>query len=110
MRVAVTAVIVIGVLMVAGSVCAADGAQRQNPYANLFTGQLNGGVPPRPLLPAPVLPFLAAPMARLEREQIRCGMSVMQGDTTIDRRMAHKTPAGPKPPSITIVQPPLCGR
>ena len=109
MRGAVTAVIFIGVFMVAGSVFAADGAQRQNPYANLFTRQLNGGVPPRPLPPAPVLPFLAAPMARLEPDQIRCGMSVMQGDTMIDPKMAHKTPAGSKP-SITILQPPLCGR
>ena len=109
MRVGLMAAIVTGALAVTGSVFAADGAQRRNPYANLFKGQLNGGAPPRTLAPTPVLPFVAQPMARTEVDQIRCGMLVMQGDAAIDPRMPHKAPTGPKP-LVTIVQPPLCGR
>ena len=110
MRVVLTAAIIVtGVLAVTGSVSAADGAQRQNPYANLFKGQLNGAAPPRTLAPTPVLPFVAPPMVRLESGQIGCGMSVIQGDAAIDLKMPHKAPAEPKP-LITIVQPPPCKR
>jgi hypothetical protein len=39
-----------------------------------------------------------------------CGMTIVQGDSTIDRTMAHHPPANAPMPSITVAQPATCTR
>jgi len=88
-------------------------AQRQPPYATLFTGQLNV-TPPQPPASAPVPPLpqlvpLAPKLPDLPQKQaVICGLTVAQGDATIDPKMPHHPPASAPKPSIRIVPAPAC--
>jgi hypothetical protein len=81
----------------------------RDPYARLFTAQLNGSTPsaqPSPVAPSPKPPTLnSAPI-----HVVVCGMTVMQGDATIDAAMAHHPPANAPAPVITLIQPATCSR
>jgi hypothetical protein len=101
---------IIAVLAPAATV-AAQGRQPQNPYANLFSGQLNGAptprTPPSPppqLVPLPAMP----PLSSLPAQTVVCGMTVVQGDSKLDSAMPHHPPANAPKPSIKIVPAPAC--
>jgi hypothetical protein len=88
-------------------------AQRRPPFATLFTGQLNV-TPPQPPASAPVppLPQLVPPTPKLpdllQKQTVVCGMTVAQGDATIDPKMPHHPPANAPKPSIRIIPAPAC--
>jgi len=88
---------------------ATEGAQRQNPYANLFAGQLNGAPTPQ-TPPAPAPQFMPRPPmpASLPTQTVVCGMTVMQGDSKIDPKMPQHPPANAPRPTIRIVPAPAC--
>jgi hypothetical protein len=108
MRVLIPAAMLIGVFVLPASVFA--GGSRQEPYGSLFTAQLNNRpAPPRP--PARALQFnppVVAPSA--SAPTIVCGMTVTQGDASIDTAIAHRVPANAPTPLITVVPPPTCKR
>jgi hypothetical protein len=105
MRVLLTAVALCAALALPASAFAAG--SRQAPYGSLFVAQLNSS--PAPLQPpAYVLQFtpsLAPPSATAT---IICGMTVIRGDSKIDQAIAHRVPANPPKPLITVVQPQIC--
>jgi len=61
-------------------------------------------VPPTPqLVPlAPKSPDL------LQKQTVICGLTVAQGDATIDPKMPHHPPANAPKPSIKIIPAPAC--
>jgi hypothetical protein len=88
---------------------AAGSSQRQNPYASLFTGQLDGAPNPRPM-PVPTIPFDLPPRLQSGPSQtVVCGLTVMQGDSTIDPAMPHRPPANAPKGSVEIIPSPVCG-
>jgi hypothetical protein len=107
----------LALLAVPASVFAAN-PQRQNPYANLFTGQLGDDVPQRkpsapavpPSRPSPS-PNLVLPPTRQypqPAQTVVCGLTVLQGDTTIDPKMPQRQQANAPKPSIRIFPAPSC--
>ena len=60
MRIVPIVALIAGVLASTAAVSATEGAQRQNPYATLFTGQLNGAPTPQ-TPPAPAPQFIPLP-------------------------------------------------
>jgi hypothetical protein len=91
------------------SVFAAGGFQPQNPYASLFTGQLNAASNPRPT-PVPAVPFVLPPLLQSAPSQtVACGLTVMQGDSKIDPAMPHRPPANAPNGSIKIIPSLVCG-
>jgi hypothetical protein len=90
-------------------------AQRRVPYATLFTGQLNV-TPPQPPVSAPVpptpplVPLTPKPPDPLLKQAVICGMTVAQGDATIDPKMPHHPPANAPKPSTKIIPAPACQR
>jgi hypothetical protein len=87
-------------------------AQRQAPYANLFTAQLNV-TPPQGHTPAPasapqLVPFPQPPQNSLQTQTVVCGLTVLQGDAKIDAKMPRHPPANAPKPSITIAPAQRC--
>ncbi len=112
MRVARAVAFISGVIAVAlpAVVIAAEGAQRQNPYAQLFTGQFGGAPTPRPA-PVPHVPFNAPLSSRQPSQDNRtivCGLTVVQGDSKIDPAMPHHLPTNAPKATIRIVPAPGC--
>jgi hypothetical protein len=105
MRVIPTVALIASVLATAS---ATEGAQRLNPYANLFAGQLNGAPTPQtPPTPAPQF-TPRPPMPALPAQTVVCGMTVMQGDSKIDPKMPQHPPANAPRPTIRIMPAPAC--
>jgi hypothetical protein len=106
MRVAVA----IGMAAVLILPASAYAAQRQAPYANLFTGQLNVTPLQRPApAPAPqAVPFPQKPQNALQARTVVCGLTVLQGDSKIDPKMPRQPPTNAPKPSITIVPAQAC--
>ena len=109
MRVIPIVGLIASVLASTATVAATEGAQRQNPYANLFAGQLNGAPTPQ-TPPAPAPQFMPRPPipASLPAQTVVCGMTVMQGDSKVDPKMPRHPPANAPKPSIKIVPAPAC--
>jgi len=108
MRVTSIVPLVVGVLASTAIVSATEGAQRQNPYARLFAGQLNGAPAPSTPVPTPrSVPFPTAGGSAPNRTVI-CGMTVVQGDAKIDPAMPHKPPANAPKAVIEIIPAPAC--
>ena len=104
------AIVVSGVLAFPAS---AEAAQRRAPYSGLFTGQLS--VTPQPQAPAPVPApqFVPLPPLRelpLPNQKVVCGMTVAQGDATIDPKMPQRLPANAPKSTIKIIPAPTCGK
>jgi len=105
MRVVLIATL-LAVLVVPPSALAAERPHRQNPYANLFTGQLGSDQTPSvPKTPAPSLPLVqlpnlvqpATPQLPLPAVIIKCGMTIYPGDSSIDPKILI-----PRAPTATI--------
>jgi hypothetical protein len=109
MRVVFAAAMLSATLALPALAHAAGSPQRQNPYASLFTGQLDGATNPRPM-PVPAIPFDLPPRLQSGPSQtVVCGLSVRQGDSTIDPAMPHYPPANAPKASIKFIPPPACG-
>jgi hypothetical protein len=111
MRIFPIVALIAGVLASTAAVSATEGAQRQNPYATLFTGQLNGAPTPQtPPAPAPqFIPLPPLPRSYPSPAQtVVCGLTVVQGDSKIDSKLPHHPPANAPKPSIRIVPAPAC--
>ena len=106
MRVLPTAVALCSVLALPVSVFTTG--SRQAPYRSLFTAQLNGSpTPRRPTANAiQFTPPIAAPSA--SAPTIVCGMTVVQGDSSIDAAIVHRLPANTPTPLIAVVPPERC--
>jgi hypothetical protein len=106
MRIIPIVALIAGMLASTAAVSATEGAQRQNPYATLFTGQLNGAPKPQtpPARAAQFIPLPAMPPT----QTVICGMTVVQGDSKIDPTMPHRPPANAPKPSVTIVPAQAC--
>jgi len=104
--------VAIGVSAVLSLPASAHAAQRPAPYANLFTGQLNVTPPQRPApapAPAPQLvPFPQKPQNPLQAQTVVCGLTVLQGDSKLDRKMPQHPPPNAPKPSIKIIPAPAC--
>jgi len=107
MRVALRASIVTGMLALTAPALAATPSR--DPYAHLFTAQLNGAAAtsqPSPAAASPKpLTGNAAPV-----HVVVCVLTVMQGDANVDPAMAHHPPANAPTPVITVIQPAACNR
>jgi hypothetical protein len=94
------------VLAVPASVFAAN-PQRQNPYANLFTGQLDGIPQQKPPAPPNATPKFVmpqvSPLPLPPAVIVKCGMSIYLGDSSIDPKIL--IPRAPTPTSKTIPAP-----
>jgi len=98
---------VAGVLALTSPAFAATASK--DPYAHLFTAQLNGlAATPQPS-PAPASPKPSASNAAPIKVVV-CGLTVMQGDANVDPAMAHHPPANAPTPVLTVVQPAVCNR
>jgi hypothetical protein len=104
MRVVSTIGLIVAVLASTTTVSATDGAQRRNPYASLFAGQLNGA--PKPQTPPAAPQFTLPPMA--PTQTVVCGMTVVQGDAKIDPAMPHHPPANAPTPARKMVPASVC--
>jgi hypothetical protein len=101
------------VLATPTSVFAAN-PQRQNPYANLFTGQL-GGIPqqkpPAPPNAAPkfVMPQVS-PLPPASALIVKCGMTIIHGYATLDPKILIEKPPAPNgsKPIIGVKPAPAC--
>ena len=98
------------------SISAAGPPGRSNPYVNLFTGLAQAGraspaLPSKPEAPvAPVMRELvarAATLAKAERRVV-CGMTVVQGDSTVDAHILLAVPQLNGKPAIRTVHPRAC--
>jgi hypothetical protein len=104
----------LAVLAAPASAFAGGAAQnRANPYGSLFAGQLGGISQQAPSAPAPApsRPFIQTPAPRTNqapKQTIVCGLTVVQGDATIDSKMPQKLPPNAPKPSIRIVPAPAC--
>jgi hypothetical protein len=108
MRVVFAAALLSATLAFPAFARAAGSPQRQNPYASLFTGQLDGAPNPRSM-PVPAIPFDLPPRLQSGPGQtVVCGLTVRQGDSTIDSAMPHHPPANAPKASITFIPPPAC--
>jgi len=98
------------------SISAAGPPGRSNPYVNLFTGQAPAGqaspaLPSKPeALVAPAMSELVARAATLAKAEPRvvCGMTVVQGDSTVDAHILRVVPQVNGKPAIRTVHPPAC--
>jgi len=73
-------------------------ASRSNPYSRLFPTT-------RPNLPVAAAPSGAANKAR---PQIKCGMTIIQGDASIDPGIQAQMPAHSTRHTIRVVEPTIC--
>ena len=112
MRAFLTASILVVVIAVPASGIAAERVHRSNPYANLFTQQFGDPqVTPAPPVPAPAVPFIALGTPRsysYPPQAVVCGLTVVQGDSKIDRAMPHRPAANAPTPSIKVFPAPAC--
>ena len=106
MRVLIATVLVVLSSMPA-SVFAAGNAERRNPYASLFTAQLDGGLARRSA-PAQSVGFDLPRAQSAIGPTVVCGMTVRNGDSHIDPALVHHPRANSPKPSITIMPAPAC--
>jgi hypothetical protein len=105
----IAAVIASAALGLPPSAFAAGGAQQRNPFASLFTGQLPGVPAPQSPSGQVAMPQMPLPPSGSTANQtVTCGMTVVQGDSTIDPKMPRRPPANAPKPSIRIVPAPAC--
>lgn len=118
---AIPAVAALVVLALPASALAGGASQnRSNPYGALFVGQLSGSTQQKqptpvlpPSLPSPSPNFALPPLQPLPQNApppqiVICGMTVAQGDATIDPKMPQHPPVNAPKPSIVIVPAPAC--
>jgi len=125
MRLLIAAAVLVGASMVPHSAVAGEPQFAQPQAKPRAQAPLFPALPPlAPLVPAPrfaVPPQFGAPLpsappaiAPLGPTRLVCGMTVIEGDAKIDPQMVqHFGPTGglaDTKPSITVVQPPICGR
>ena len=100
-------VTLLAVLAVPASALAGGAPQnRSNPYAGLFVGQLGDMTPQKPPLPNLVLP--PAPQYPLPKQTVICGLTVQQGDATLDSKMPQHPPSSAPKPIIGVIPAPAC--
>ena len=87
------------------------GAQPRNPYASLFTAQLNGVSPEKPAPPrAPAPVPLPQPSFSAPAQTVVCGLTIVQGNSKLDPKMPRKLPAGAPKGAIQVMPAPACGK
>jgi hypothetical protein len=110
-------VTLLAVLVAPAAALAAERPHRENPYGGLFTEQLGSerapSVPkaPAPSLPVAQLPNLVQPATQespLPAVIINCGMTIYQGNPSIDSKMPQRPSANAPKPAIDIVPAPAC--
>jgi hypothetical protein len=81
------------------------GAQPRNPYANLFTAQLNPADPQKPTPPRPSVP---PPSFSAPSQTVVCGLTIVHGQANVDPKMPQKPPAGAPKGAIKVMPAPMC--